>query len=277
MCEEGWQTPQTCAGGDCLCSQQSGCPAGCETCELDANNTGMVCLTCEAETPFLLGGMCHAACPATLVAAALPSPPPPPPALVRRATRRAAARVLRPGEQRVPPLRSDRRQRLPSRRPVPTLLPGLPLRRRGARLPPVLLQLQDVQRAGRAPVHELHGQRVLQAAGLVPERSRLPGARQPHAASGRPVPLQLPARPVRGQEWHLQALQPGVPALQRSQRDAMPRPDAQHANAQLRLRGGRLALRRPDELPARLPREQVQGGGQRRRRDARGLRGVRRL
>ena len=66
ICEEGWQTPQSCTEGDCLCSKQAGCPSGCDSCHADGT-----CVSCIEESPVLLDGACVVSCPANF--AVLPS------------------------------------------------------------------------------------------------------------------------------------------------------------------------------------------------------------
>ena len=60
ICEDGWTSPVSCAGGDCHCSKQT-CPADCATCR-PSDGT---CTSCElsGELPLLLGSRCVATCP----------------------------------------------------------------------------------------------------------------------------------------------------------------------------------------------------------------------
>lgn len=60
VCDDGWKTPDTCAGGECECSKQiSTCPDGCETCHA----TNQSCTSCSASFPLLYEDRCYFSCP----------------------------------------------------------------------------------------------------------------------------------------------------------------------------------------------------------------------
>ena len=60
VCDEGWRTPDGCAGGECECSQALiTCPTGCENCH--ASNQS--CTSCSPHYPLLYEGRCWSKCP----------------------------------------------------------------------------------------------------------------------------------------------------------------------------------------------------------------------
>ena len=68
VCADGWATPEGCAGGDCSCSYQLGCPAECSTC----NAASGACTSCSplSATPLLVPaeGRCVGVCPSNQIA-----------------------------------------------------------------------------------------------------------------------------------------------------------------------------------------------------------------
>ena len=62
ICNDGWVTPVTCEGGDCMCTVQAACASTCALCNVTNPTT---CIACPAtgNMQFLHQGDCVASCP----------------------------------------------------------------------------------------------------------------------------------------------------------------------------------------------------------------------